>query len=455
MKNFINSLGRIDLLIVLVSMILMAVVLKLPFKAKPFGDEYSFFDESKNLAFYLKGTLDFEKVTITKAPAPILIYTPVFLLTPENPSNDDLWYRGVALNFILITVSLMLIYRTTVCFFNHKVGLLSFLLFFAFPIHFYYVFGITAEVPAFFASSLVIFSWSKIYFNSTKTLNYLFFGFAIWLLIMCRPNTLLILVLGFLVLLYSYFKRKDFFNEFGLKLFLTFIVCGVTCFSTLKLVNMFNSGKQVFNQEGLFYYVAHQGRYQFREEPLDFRFWDDEIRPDSEDYKNWKIKANDLELYRLKSGKSNSEVYKEYLINDIIENPLITIRQFLVKSIFGQVYIVNSITPQKFHIGPFKGTICYWIFIFSVNLVNILILIGTLVFLYKTKDLIKFWPLWTMVLALLLFHGMMYMEPRYMFPARVCLYVMSAAGLYRINGIAHRLNLIAKFVFPNKTTTSP
>lgn len=433
LKNMLKSLGKIDFLIVLVSLIMMAIVLKLPFKAKPFGDENSFFDESKNLAFYIKGTLDFEKVTLTKAPAPVFIYTPVFLLTSDNPSNNDLWNRGVAINFILITVSLMLIYRTVKIFFDDKIGLIAFLLFFAFPIHFYYVFGVTAEVPAFFASALIIFSWSRVYHNSTKISNWLIFCFGLWLLIMCRPNALLILFLGFLVLLYSYFRRKDFFNEFGRKLFLTFMVCGLACFSTLKLANLFNSGKQVYDQEGLFYFVAHQGRYQFREEPFDFRFWDDEIRPDSKDYKNWKIKANDLELYRLKTGKSNSEVYKEYLINDIIENPFITIRQFFVKSFFGQVYIVNSITPQKFHLGPLNGPIYYWLFLFGVNFINILIIVGALIFLFISKDLLKYWPLWTIVLALLLFHGMMYMEPRYMFPARVPLYVMSAAGLYRLS----------------------
>jgi hypothetical protein len=110
-KNLLKSFDKIDLFIVLISIIMMAIVLNLPFKA-PFGDENSFFDESKNLAFYLKGSMDFDKVTLTKAPTPVFIYTPVFLLTSDNPSNDDLWYRGVAVNFILITLSLMLIYRT-------------------------------------------------------------------------------------------------------------------------------------------------------------------------------------------------------------------------------------------------------------------------------------------------------------------------------------------------------
>lgn len=425
---------------------MMVVVLNLPFKAKPFGDSNSFFDESKNLAFYLKGSTSFESVTLTKAPAPVFIYTPVFLLTSDNPSNNDLWYRGVAVNFILITISLMLIYRSVLNFFDKKIGLIAFFLFFLFPIHFYYVFGITAEVPAFFASAIIVYSWSKIHSNSIKIYNWILFGFGLWLLIMCRPNTLLILVLGFLVLLYSYLKRRDFYSEFGRKLFLTITLCGVVCFSTLQLTKLFNSGKKVNNQEWLFYYVAHQGRYQFREEPLDFRFWDDSKRSDSKDYINWKAKAEDLEKNIQNTGKSTTEVYKEYLINDIIQNPFITIRQFFVKSFFGQVYIVNSITPQKFHLGPFSGPFFYWLFLFAVNFINILIIVGLFMFLFKTKNLIKFWPLWSILLALIIFHGMMYMEPRYMYPARPAIFILGAAGLYQFSVVKRYIDKLSRII---------
>lgn len=454
MKITTFSAKRIDLLIILISSLMMIVVLNLPFKAHPFGDEASFFDEAKSISFFVKGKIGFEQVVLTKAPAPVFIYAPVFLLTSADPSNIDLWYRGVAINFILITISLLLIYRTARNFFDEKTALVAIILLFLFPIHYYYLFGITAEVPAFFAASVIAFAWSKVYLDASKFSNWFLFGFGLWLLIMCRPNALLILGLGFLVLGYSFFKRKDFFLQFGRKTFYTLIICGLSCFATLRLANMVNAGKNVYDQEGLFYFVAHQGRYQFREEPLDFRFWDDDIRPDSQDYKNWKLKAHELELYRLKTGKPNSQVYQEYLVNDILEHPFITARQFLVKSFFGQIYIVNSISPQNFHIGPLKGPFFYWVFLFVVNLINILIVIGSLVFLFKTKDLLKYWPLWSIILGLLLFHGMMYMEPRYMFPSRVALYLMSAAGLYQIQWIRNKVNFIAKFVFPTNKPVS-
>ena len=53
-----------------------------------------------------------------------------------------------------------------------------------------------------------------------------------------------------------------------------------------------------------------------------------------------------------------------------------------------------------------------------------------------------------LIVSLLIFHGLTYMEPRYMFPSRVALYLMSAAGLYQLQSIKNKVNFIAKFVFP-------
>ena len=67
------------------------------------------------------------------------------------------------------------------------------------------------------------------------------------------------------------------------------------------------------------------------------------------------------------------------------------------------------------------------------------------------KKLINYWLFWGVIVALLIFHGLTYMEPRYMFPARVALYIMSAAGLYRLPWIQRKVNYIAKFVFTTKS----
>jgi len=137
---------------------MMLIVLTLPFKAKPFGD-ITFHEESKNLALFIKGKIPFEKVLITKAPGPILFYTPAYLLAPSDATDNQLWVYGVVFTSIIIIISLLLIFRIAISFFSKEVGLLSVLLFFIFPIHCYYSLGILAEAPAFFSLALAIYGW--------------------------------------------------------------------------------------------------------------------------------------------------------------------------------------------------------------------------------------------------------------------------------------------------------
>jgi hypothetical protein len=240
---------------------------------------------------------------------------------------------------------------------------------------------------------------------------------------------------------------------FGKKLALTFCVVGLMGFGVLHVAKVITANKTGDNQQNLFYYVAHLGRFQFREEPTDFRFWDNDNRADSKDYQNWEKSGSELDAIMEKRHCSSQEVYKEFLINDVFEHPFWFTRQFFVKCFYGHVYFINSVKPDKFHLGPIHGVLGYWFIILLINSINIIIIFGAVLFLFKEKNLITYWLFWSVIIALLLFHGLTYMEPRYMFPARVALYIMSAAGLYRIKWVKKKVNFIAKFVFPNKIST--
>ncbi len=439
---------RINILIILISSVLLAVVLNLPFKAKQFGDEASFHEQSKNLARYIKGVGSYDKVTITKAPGPIAFYTPVYLLAPANATDDQLWVYAITATFIISTISLLLVFRIGSNLFSKEVGLLAVLFFFIFPIHAYYSLGILAEIPAFFGLALALYGWSVVFLqpNSKKGWIVLFFG--LWYLIMCRPNTMLLLGLGFLILIYAYFRKKEFFRVFGKKMILTFCLVGLSSLGVAKLAKVITGTKSGEDQEGLFYFVAFMGRFQFREEPTDFRFWDNDIRADSKDYQNWGKVGGELSNKMIATHRKSNDVYKEFLINDALEHPFLFTRQFFVKCFYGHVYFINSVKPADFHLGPLKGPVVYWLVIFVINFVNLLLIFGTLLFLFREKNLINYWPFWAVIVSLLIFHGLTYMEPRYMFPSRVALYIMSAEGLYRIKWIRKKVNFIARFVFP-------
>jgi 4-amino-4-deoxy-L-arabinose transferase-like glycosyltransferase len=447
MSKTIFSINRIDIIIVLISSLMMIVVLNLPFKAKPFGDD-TFHIEAKNMARYIKGAVSYDKVTVTKAPGPIIFYTPAYILAPSAATDNQLWVYATVFTFIIVTISLLLIFRIGSNLFSREVGLLAVVLFFIFPIHCYYSLGILAEVPAFFSLAVALYGWSKVFLNPNKKTGWILFVLGTWFLILNRPNTMLLLGFGFLVVAYSFFKRKEFFKAYGKQLALALFTIGLLSFGCLQAAKAITGTKSNKNQAGLFYYVANIGRYQFREEPTDFRFWDNDTRADSKDYQNWIKSEAALSVEIQKSNRSYNEVYKEFLINDALEHPFLFTRQFFVKCFFGHVYFINSVKPSEFHLGPIHGSVGYWFVILIINTINILLILGAFLFLFKTKNLIDYWLFWGVIVSLLIFHGLTYMEPRYMFPSRVALYLMSAAGLYQLKWLHRKVNFIAKFVFP-------
>ena len=453
MNKITFSAKRIDILIILISSLMMIVVLNLPFKAKPFGDD-TFHTEAKNLARYLKGDVSYDKVTITKAPGPIIFYSIPYFIASSKATDNQLWVYATVFTFLIVTISLLLIFRIANSLFSKEVGLLAILLFFIFPIHCYYSLGILAEVPAFFSLSVALYGWSIVFLNPNQKKGWILLALGMWFLIMNRPNTMLILGLGFLILGYSLFKSKEFFIIYGKKLALTFCAVGLMGFGILQLAKIITGTKSGENQAGLFYFVAHIGRFQFREEPTDFRFWDNDNRADSKDYQNWGKSGGELASIMDKTHRSSNEVYKEFLINDALEHPFLFTRQFFVKCFYGHVYFINSVQPKDFHIGPIRGITAYWLFMLLINTVNLLLIFGAFIFLFKEKNLINYWLFWGIIVSLLIFHGLTYMEPRYMFPSRVALYLMSAAGLYQLKWIQQKVNFIAKFVFPNNKLIS-
>jgi 4-amino-4-deoxy-L-arabinose transferase-like glycosyltransferase len=446
MKKLFLKLDKIDYSILIVSILMMFLVLNFPFKAKPLGD-HTFHNETKKIALYLKGEMAYDQVTITKAPGPILFYTPAYLLASVNADDNAYWTNAVIFTFLIVTLCMLLIYRIGTVLFSKEVGFLAVLLFFIFPIHYYYTLGILAEVPAFFGLTIALYGWVKINESRKNKTGWILLFLGLWFLILNRPNTLLVLPIGVLCMIYAYFYKKEFYKQFGIRTIVSLLSVGMFSFLSLQVAKQVTGTKSNKGQEELLYYVSHQGRFQFREEPLDLRYWESDVRPDSKDYQNWKKSSANLSKVIEETQNTYKAVYKDFLINDIIENPYWFVRQFFVKCFYGHIYIINSVSATEFKLGPLKGKVGYISFIILVNLVNLLIITGFIIFLIKEKNLLKYWLFWSIIIALLIFHGLTYMEPRYLFPSRVALYVMSAAGLYRVK-------IIQKIIFKlvNKLT---
>ena len=311
--------------------------------------------------------------------------------------------------------------------------------------------GILAEIPAFFSLALAIYGWTIAFKEPNKKRGWILLTFGIWLFILNRPNAMLLLGIGFLVVSYSFFKDKTFFKKYGKKMLLVFVSVGLLGFGVLQLAKNITGNKVASNQESLFYFVAHIGRFQFREEPLDLRFWESDNRPDSKDYQNWIKNGAKLDSVIAATKRSYIDVYQEFLIQDAIAHPFWFTRQFFVKCMYGHINIISKVQPSQFDLGPFKGSVGFWSFLFiinSINSINLLVLVGVVLFLFKEKNLIHYWIFWGITIALLIFHGLTYMESRYMFPSKVALYIMSAAGLYRLHWIKKIIDKISGYLFP-------
>lgn len=440
------TFARIDFLILLISGLMTLGAASLPFKAKPFGD-ITFHAEAKNLALFLKGALPYQDVVITKAPGPVIFYTPAYMLARANADDDRLWIHGVVFTAILLGISLLLVYRAAAKLFSKEVGLLALLLAFAFPIHCYYSLGILAEAPAFFSTALALYGWSVASKEPQRLNGWAWLTTGVWLLVLNRPNAMLLPLVGLCTLAFAWFGNRQFLREYGARMFVSMSAVLLLGFGSLQLAKTVTQGKADMDQGRYFYYVAHQGRFEFREEPADFRFWDNSMRADSKDYQNWEKSRRAISDEAVRAGVPPNDLFRKFLIEDAVAHPFLFARQFFVKCLYGNLYFVNSVRPEKFALGPFQGKSGYWALMLLINLANIGIIAGAVVFIVREKHRMQYWLLWGSILALLLFHGITYMEPRYIFPSRPALYLMSAAGLYRSAIVRRAVAAVGRLVF--------
>jgi len=428
--NFFSN--KVNVFFISLSNKTMVVAFNLPFKNKPFGHK-NHHRGTKNAALYFKGKVSYDKLIISKAPGTIAYFTIPYLFAPSSATDDQLWYYGVFFNFLFITISLLLINKAATNLFSKEIGFLSVVLLIVFPLHSYYAMSIIGETAAFFSFCLALYGWSKVYQNPTKNKAWVLMILGISFMILNRPNTLLILPVGFLFLLYFYFKQKEFFINYGKKIAISLIISGAIGFSSLQMAKVINGSKYGHTQEGALNYVLLQGRYQFRNEPTDFRFWDNKNRADSKDYQEWKLKFGELERTIKQNNISYDKAYKDFIIPDYFKNPFLSARQFIVKCFYGQMYFINSIKPNNFKLGPLHGAVGYWSLLVLINSINLLVLIGVFIHLFTSKNNANYWLFWSIIVSLLLFHGLTYMEPRYMFPAKAAFCILGAAGLYRVS----------------------
>jgi hypothetical protein len=407
--NYFDKMKKI----VVVNMVFMSIcsiiILFAPVQTKKFGDD-TFHLEAKSLVKFLKGENRINQVYITKAPAPTIWYTIPYVFVPEKSEDIIYWKIGVLWNLIMISVFTSLLIYSIYKYLNPTVGWLFLFVLYLIPVHIYYSMGILAEPVAFCGVCLFLAGTIGLINSRNIYLFTSFLCFGIFMLVTSRPNSILVFLFfpfftAYLFLFKKYHLSKLKEQIFGYVIAFGVFICTLICIKQLPTHNIDNS------QESYFIYVMHHGRFQFRTEKFDWRFWDPLTRSDSKDFQLWKNSIKELDSKVVNEKKTFNDVYIQWLIHDAIENPINIILQSLVRVVFGNYLQISSVNLDSMPLIK--------IALYAINTMNILILIGALFGIAKLYRNKKIWILILVpVVSLLVFHMFVYMEQRYLFVYR-------------------------------------
>jgi hypothetical protein len=130
------------------------------------------------------------------------------------------------------------------------------------------------------------------------------------------------------------------------------------------------------------------------------------------------------------SGQPLQQVYGDWVWQDVMNNPGLIIQQFFIKTLFGHFLQISSVPSNNFKLGPLQGKTGYYLLIGSINVINLLILLsaiaGFIKYCKQKRFLLLIIAPW---LALIIFHGLIYMEQRYLFPARPVILILASPML--------------------------
>ena len=387
------------------------LMLKSPIKAKPFGDG-DFHLESKAVASWLLGTGTYETVSISKAPGPVLFYAVPYTIAGSNATDERLLLFARIWTLLLIMIFQLILYNRMFKYYGGVSANTFLLLTFLIPLHFYYALGIWAEGMAYVAMLLILIGFTEHHAKRNWSI-FLFIGLL--LLAWARPNSLLtfpvLLILSFLPMIVNRIPQPWVLRR-------RVLVFGMVAASGLFLVKLLPNTRITYYQSDYMAYVQHIGRFQYREETFDWRYWDASTRTGSMDFIAYEASGDSLRNHASQTGVPMRDVFSKWVITDMLEHPFMVFKQFVIRVFTGHLLQSNSINPERLNETNDRKILVYWIGHILINLINLLLII-CFVFELKKNGLRTYWILLAPIIALLVFHGLVYMEQRYLFPIRV------------------------------------
>ncbi|HEX9886825.1 MAG TPA: hypothetical protein VGA70_10065 [Longimicrobiales bacterium] len=419
--------------------LLYAAIRFAPFGPNPFGDG-DFHAEAQLLAAALQGSVPWSDVALTKAPGPVLFYLVPYVFIPSGSAEGVFWWAGSLWNLACVGTSILLLRRAAEALGGRRAGHVAVVLALGSPFAAYYCQAVAAEVPAFVGVCLALYGFARWRGAEDDTGVRRFRHEAmVWiglsLFVLSRPNGVLLLGLSGLVGLWLWFRGAAPDRPLALMSLRTTVVVVTMLATFLGVASVLGGRGGELRQGGYLTYVVFQGRFQYRSEPWDWRYWANESRADSEDYQAWLRESGALITRARQSGVPLDDLQRRWILDDWLSNPGINARAAAIRSLTLHLYRVNSAEPEDFRVGALPGWLVFMAFHLAVNAVSLMLLAGTGAFLVLRRGaLARYWVLWGPWLALLAFHALTYAEPRYLFPSQPGLVVMTALVLAPVLG---------------------
>jgi hypothetical protein len=398
---------------VLLTAVVCFVFYFLPFKPKPFGDgEYH--EGTLQLIQYIingfQGTVRIDKGLFT-----LFYYLVPYSLGYVFHNDSILCLFGVVFNSIITCWAVYYLFASfRVMDFSDRSKFWAIVVLSLFPIHVYYAMGILAESAAFLGVSLFVYAWLKITANTNLLKYYLMLSFSLVIVSGTRPN-----LLPFLVLFSLYFLTI----KSQLKNKLIFISSLGFMLVVLALVE-----KKINNTDGAFkkdIFRRHLlwSRYELRDDPWNWLPQDGQKEFATSDYLHNLEKRDELDSICEAQNLDKTTYYIDWVVNDIVQNPGLTLRQYGVKFFQSQTFVISPLMKYN------KSTIVKWSIHIYINLINYVLVffsMAAIVVLWRQKKyqlMIPFLLLWGWSLVyVFIFHS----EQRYMFPMRPVLLFLFA-----------------------------
>jgi hypothetical protein len=421
-----------DLICIPALLLSFIVVSFLPAAPSKFGDIY-FHQEAQTLARAIRGAGPWHDVGFARAPGPVLYYAVPYSFLAANSPEKAYWQAAVAWNAFAMAVAVLLIRRTGELLMNATAGKVAAALCLIAPFAVYYSFGVASEAPAYLAATIFSYGWAR--WRAEGIPCFASLGVALALagligLILCRLNTLVVLgiaaVCGLAIWLYRS-RRVGADTKFA-------AFCVVGGLATVLLVSAslkrLPATRGVGEQASNFSDVVFFGSFQFRTEPWDWRFWGKGTRQGSVDYQNWLDTRQKLIEESARTKEAVPRLEMRWSVNDIVHHPIKRLQMFAIRTLALNIWIVNSVDPNAFHIGAFGGRPAYFLFHIVLNGIALLLVFASIWFLAVNRtDFLADWPLWGIWGGLLLFHAFTYAEPRYLLPGLPGLAIMAGCAL--------------------------